>query len=51
MSSKMSDKVNFTKVSGIRRLEKRMELEFNSGLMAQSMRAFGKRTRLLEKEE
>jgi hypothetical protein len=51
MSSRTSDKANYTKVSGTRRLVRRMELEFNFGLMALSMRACGNRTRPVEKEE
>jgi hypothetical protein len=42
---------NSTKDSGTRRLEREMELEFNSGLMDQSMRDFGRKTKQMGEEE
>ena len=47
----MSGWENFTKVSGTRRMGKRMELEFSSGLMALNMKAYGRKTKLAAREE
>lgn len=51
MNLKMLVMAGYTKGSGIKRLEKGMELVSSSGLMVQSMKEYGIRIRQMVKEE
>jgi hypothetical protein len=51
MNSRMLEMADFTKVNGIKRLEKEMAWGYNSGQMVQSMRECGRKIKQMEREE
>ena len=51
MNSKMSEMVDFIRDNGIKRLGKEMVSVFSSGLMVQSMKVCGRKTKPMVKVE